>query len=216
MVPVSSRIGETSDCIPVTGGIRIYLNTTGILGGGDESSTSSSSSSSQLADLELSIQSGFQRLIRFGMQQNLYVSEEDDNDDSEFLVKYVSFIGTRIVVGDAEDGEETVDDETNTTSSTSGTIEEDTTLPPLLNGLDDGDIDESNPSKKGVAGLAIASIGIVALAAFLAAISTKTKDPVSADDANGDLHQFSMVGDNGEETPVDIETECEVNEDGEN
>ena len=208
MVPVSLRIDETSDCVPVTGGIRIYVNTTDIPGrvGGDDES--------QLADLELSIQSGFQRLIRFGMQQNLYVSDEDDNDDNEFQVKYVSFIGTRIVSGDAEDGVQTVDNETNTTGSTSGTNEEDSTLPPLLNGLDDGNIDESNPSKNGVAGPAIASIGIVALVALLAAMSAKTKKNASAHggNANGDLHQFSIVADNGEEPPIDIETEGPVHE----
>jgi hypothetical protein len=196
MVPVSSTIGETSDFIPVTGGIRIYLNTTGIPGG-DESSSS-------LADLELSIKSGFQRLIRFGMQHNLYVSGEDDDD--EVLVKYISFIGTRIVFGDANEEEKIVDDEmvqvnekdettsTTTTGSTSDTKDEESTFPPLLNLLDGG-IDESNPSKNGVAGLAVASIAIIALAALLAAMSTKTQELVSKD------------ADDGAETPIDIEVE---------
>ncbi len=57
-----------------------------------------------LEELELSLQSDFQRLIRFGMQQDLYVSDEEENDE-DVLVKYVSFIGTRIVV-DGTDGEE--------------------------------------------------------------------------------------------------------------
>lgn len=91
-MPVSSSIGSTSECLPVSGGIRIYLNTTGLE---DELS---------LEELELSLQSDFQRLIRFGMQQDLYVSDEEENDE-DVLVKYVSFIGTRIVV-DGTDGEE--------------------------------------------------------------------------------------------------------------
>lgn len=92
IVPVDASIGTTSECMPVTGGIRIYLNTTGF-----------NETESSLDDLELSLQSGFQRLIRFGMQQDLYVTDDDD-DEQEVLVKYVSFIGTRIVTDENEFG----------------------------------------------------------------------------------------------------------------
>eukprot|EP00536_Pseudo-nitzschia_multiseries_P001302 jgi/Psemu1/322015/estExt_fgenesh1_pg.C_160020 len=92
IVPVSSAIGQTTDCMPVTGAIRIYLNTTGI----EEEGTT-------LEETKLSIQSGFQRLIRFGMRQGLYLSEEteDTGDDDGIeqpavVVKHVSFIGTRV------------------------------------------------------------------------------------------------------------------------
>ena len=77
--------------MPVTGGIRIFLNTTGF-----------NESESSLYDLELSLQSGFQRLIRFGMQQDLYVTDEDDDGEEEVLVKHVSFIGTRVVTDENE------------------------------------------------------------------------------------------------------------------
>jgi hypothetical protein len=58
----------------------LYLNTNGDDGFLDVPNT------------RLSIQSGFQRLIRFGMQEGLYISGD--------VVKHVSFIGTRIYVGD--------------------------------------------------------------------------------------------------------------------
>jgi hypothetical protein len=112
IVPVSSVINQQSDCIPVRGAIRIYLNTTGIIiGDGKDDDINST-----LAALKLSIESGFKRLIRFGMQRDMYVSivEEDDDDEegnndsrtnkkSEVIVKQVSFIGTRIVFDNSDD-----------------------------------------------------------------------------------------------------------------
>ena len=61
-----------------------------------------------LENLKLSIESGFQRLIRFGMQQDLYVSaggDGEEEEEEEVLVKHVSFIGTRVFVPDSEYGD---------------------------------------------------------------------------------------------------------------
>lgn len=58
------------------GAIHLYLNAT------------SADSFFSNPDNRLSVQSSFQRLIRFGMQQGLYISGD--------TVKHVSFIGTRI------------------------------------------------------------------------------------------------------------------------
>jgi hypothetical protein len=81
IVPVASSVASNADCMPVAGAIHLYLNNTddGFL---DDNNT------------RLSIESGFQRLVRFGMQQGLYVSGN---------VKHVSFIGTRIFVNDGSD-----------------------------------------------------------------------------------------------------------------
>ena len=168
MVPVASAVGETTECMPVTGGIRIHLNTTGM----DDESTS-------LEDLELAIQSGFQRLIRFGMQQNLYVSKEEDVYDHELLVKYVSFIGTRVVPAE-EDGADTGDPA------------------PSLNLLDEDIGEQSNGRNGSVVGLVVASIGIIGVAGLLAAASTKE---TPNDEANGDRNNLPshvpLTEDNG-------------------
>lgn len=74
MVPVPMSVSEYNDCMPVTGAVRLYFNTTGI-------------PAEEKENQKLSIESGFQRLIRFGMLQELYVSGD---------VRHVSFIGTRI------------------------------------------------------------------------------------------------------------------------
>ena len=94
-VPVASTIGQKTDCVPVSGAIRIYLNTTDI-------------PSHSLEDLKQSIQSGFQRLIRFGMQHGLYLSDDSEDDDRHgdgVVVSHVSFIGTRIPANNNESGE---------------------------------------------------------------------------------------------------------------
>ena len=108
IVPVSSVINQQSDCIPVRGAIRVYLNTTGVIIDNDDNDINNNST---MAALKLSIESGFKRLIRFGMQRDLYISVEDDeagNNDSrtnknEVIVKQVSFIGTRIVSDNNDD-----------------------------------------------------------------------------------------------------------------
>lgn len=74
MVPVPASISETSNCMPVTGAFRLYLNNTGV-------------PSEEEQTQKLAIESGFQRLIRFGMRQGLYNSGD---------VTYASFIGTRL------------------------------------------------------------------------------------------------------------------------
>ncbi|KAL3925770.1 MAG: hypothetical protein SGILL_000188 [Bacillariaceae sp.] len=73
-----SSVSSNADCMPVTGAIHLYLNNTD--GALDEEKA------------RLSIESGFQRLIRFGMQQGLYVSGN---------IKHASFIGTRIFPSDS-------------------------------------------------------------------------------------------------------------------
>ena len=135
IVPVASAIGTESDCMPVKGGIHVYVNTTDLGDDGDES----------LEDLELSIQSGFQRLIRFGMQNDLYVSDQEDEAEKKVLVKYVSFIGTRIVIENSGDGDS-----------------EDSSLN-LLDGSIIGfeGIFESSANKRNVAGLVVTSIGLI-------------------------------------------------------
>jgi hypothetical protein len=64
----------------VAGAIHLYLTSSGDDEFLDDPNT------------KLSIESGFQRLIRFGMQEGLYISDD--------TAKYVSFIGTRIYAGD--------------------------------------------------------------------------------------------------------------------
>jgi hypothetical protein len=110
IVPVSSVINQQSDCIPVRGAIRVYLNTTGVIIDNDDNDNNST-----MAALKLSIESGFKRLIRFGMQRDLYISVVGDDDDdeagtndsrtdkNEVIVKQVSFIGTRIVSDNNDD-----------------------------------------------------------------------------------------------------------------
>ena len=109
IVPVSSVINQQSDCIPVRGAIRVYLNTTGVTIDNDDNDNNST-----MAALKLSIESGFKRLIRFGMQRDLYISVVGDDDDeagtndsrtnkNEVIVKQVSFIGTRIVSDNNDD-----------------------------------------------------------------------------------------------------------------
>ncbi|KAL3923513.1 MAG: hypothetical protein SGILL_001614 [Bacillariaceae sp.] len=78
IVQVPSSVSSNAFCAPVTGKISLYLNNT------DDGFLTANNT-------RLSIESGFQRLIRFGMQQGLYVSGN---------VKHTSFIGTRIVLDD--------------------------------------------------------------------------------------------------------------------
>ncbi|KAG7338303.1 hypothetical protein IV203_024011 [Nitzschia inconspicua] len=76
IVPVPSSISNNADCLPVVGAIHLYLNTNYGKRFFSDPNT------------ELSIQSGLQRLIRLGMQEGMYASDD--------IVKHVSFIGTRI------------------------------------------------------------------------------------------------------------------------
>jgi hypothetical protein len=116
IVPVSSVINQQSDCIPVRGAIRIYLNTTGVIIDNDDNDDDDddNDNNSTMAALKLSIESRFKRLIRFGMQRDLYVTIEEDDDDeagnddsrtnkNEVIVKQVSFIGTRIAFDNNDD-----------------------------------------------------------------------------------------------------------------
>jgi hypothetical protein len=147
--------------MPVTGGIRIYLNTTDIP---DEASSS-------LADLELSIQSGFQRLIRFGMQQDLYVSGEDDEKDEEVLVKYVTFIGTRIVSGEVEEG-----DVGSTSSSLPPNTETENSESSTVDRVDGGDQQINSSRRSSLLAVVGAAVGALVLAGIGAAIRFKSKN----------------------------------------
>jgi hypothetical protein len=79
MAPAPSSISSAADCIPVVGAIHLYLSSTDDDGFLNDPNT------------KISIESGFQRLIRFGMQEGLYISGD--------VARYVSFIGTRIYAG---------------------------------------------------------------------------------------------------------------------
>lgn len=222
IVPVAWVIAETADCIPVTGGISIHLNTTGIVGSDTEDDDSS------LANLKMSIESGFQRLIRFGMQQDLYVSGEADVGDSnseEVLVKHVSFIGVRVIVGDDDEpkkdeiiydtkGED--EDEMTTETEESSPIKDededemttDTEESSPINESNRG-IDENKVSSRGRVAIFLPITAIIVLAFIFVA---RTKRRQNADNDDSVYNNSSLAVDKGVNTPVDIEQQVATND----
>jgi hypothetical protein len=154
--------------MPVTGAIQIYLNNT-------------NDYLKQHSNMILSIQSGFQRLIRFGMQEDLYVSGD---------VKHVSFIGTRIVGGTGIDYNSNSNGGTNAqTSGVQGSTGNGTSK----------NVDGSSSSN--TAGIIIGVVGaavFIVLLWTLLVIDRKRRSVVAADnnssDNNTNINQQSGAG----------------------
>jgi hypothetical protein len=217
VVPVSSVINQQSDCIPVRGAIRIYLNTTGI-------DNDDNGNNSTMAALKLSIESGFKRLIRFGMQRDLYVSIEEDNDNeagnndsstnkNEVIIKQVSFIGTRIVFDNNDDedngtlvarGEENDDGEKvneKTTENKNGDTSTTTTVKHDDGYNDyDGELSSLNLSDSttisgndttNVTGLVLGSVGTVVFALLVAMLCSKPRKQNSNNNSTTEIENIS-------------------------
>ena len=207
ILPVDASIDDTTNCVPVTGGIRIYVNTTGI------NNDWNGKDARSLSALKSAIQNGFEQLIRFGMQQDLYVSEEDNSNG--VLVKHVSFIGTRVVNGNMEGAGTQIKENDGLTNATStgayGTEDNEASLSspddtdsPSLNLINDGTtINGSDTNRSNIVGIAFGSIAIIIVAALIA---FKSK--------NAEKIQSSHVPLAADETaaPIDIERQLNTND----
>eukprot|EP00535_Pseudo-nitzschia_heimii_P008601 CAMPEP_0197176730 /NCGR_PEP_ID=MMETSP1423-20130617/2550_1 /TAXON_ID=476441 /ORGANISM="Pseudo-nitzschia heimii, Strain UNC1101" /LENGTH=564 /DNA_ID=CAMNT_0042626139 /DNA_START=112 /DNA_END=1806 /DNA_ORIENTATION=+ len=226
IVPVDAAISEKTDCIPISGGIRIYLNTTGLLDGIHDDNSMS------LPDLELSIQSGLHRLIRFGMQHNLYVSDEDGNDDKEVIVKYVSFIGMRVssavnrnpvddksvndgMLVQEEESTPTTFDASHSNGGTTSSNKKHTNAAHHGNGESLPvtslilETNERNISRGNIAIIVMVSLGITFVALLLAVKATELKTNRSEDDV--DSHIRGVADEEGA-PQTDIERQSVMND----
>ena len=160
--------------MPVTGAIQIYLNNTNDF-------------LKQHSNMILSIQSGFQRLIRFGMQEDLYVSGD---------VKHVSFIGTRIVGGNGIDYN----------SNNGGTDAQTNNIQGNEGNGNPKNVDGS--SSANTAGIIIGVVGAavcIVLLGILFAIDRKRRSVVAADNVDENRtsrNQPNAVGVVGDETAL--------------